>query len=248
MPSYEFTLSDGTTHKVTGASPEDAYASLIARMPAAGQEQHSFAGDFGRGFRQGLVDPIDGAIEIANHVVSRTLTPERLQEWQRSAQQAGWTGTAGRVLGNVINPLNLIPASWAGRAAAVLPLAGRAATAARAAVGGATAAGLHPVGKTDDYTMSKLGQVALGGATAGSLGALASQAAATVRTTPGGHLAAHMFGHALGLPWYLRYPFVRAVGPSISQAGQAGARTLGSIPPGSAGAAAGELSRSDEEE
>lgn len=136
------------------------------------------------GFMQGLTDPLYGAAQMVGKVLeqvpenitvmgrpvaasarafSEKVIPQREQQYQEQRAAAGQDGfDTGRLVGNVVNPANLVGGV---RAAPV--------------IAGAIQGTLQPVTSTDNFTTEKLGQAAIG-AVGGKLGEAVATGAAKV--------------------------------------------------------------------
>jgi hypothetical protein len=95
--------------------------------------------EFAAGVAQGEIDPEEGIAQLVGHATGMKWRPEWSENLRRKAESSGF-GVAGRIAGNVVNPINLIPGAW-------LTGAGTPALATRAFVGGANALVRAPGGR-----------------------------------------------------------------------------------------------------
>ena len=113
--------------------------------------------DLLRGIGQGLIDPVEGLAQLAEHLAGRRLTPEGLRNWAkdfRNKAQSTYMGIGGEVAGNVAGLA--IPGGMLGKAATV---GGRIAQ----GIGEGAAGGLlQPVTGGGDYASTKVRQGVLG--------------------------------------------------------------------------------------
>jgi hypothetical protein len=126
------------------------------------------ASDVLDGVMQGLLDPIEGMVQLAEHAGGHKIAPDSLRNWARDYRkkvQGSWFGQGGEFLGNAAT--FAIPFAGAARGAAAANTALRAVPAAARAIEGATAAELQPVSGGGDYWKTKRSQ-AVGGAALGS--------------------------------------------------------------------------------
>ena len=168
--------------------PEITDPELLKRLNAGRTSEPDTAGTSGRGERkfqligpepeidllrgvaQGLIDPVEGIVQLAEKSTGWKMAPESLRNWARefrSRVQSSGPGIAGEVVGNVA------PALFSGGMTA-MPLTARL-------VAGAAGGAMQPVSGSADYWKTKLGQSVLGGVAGGSLPALAAAASAAPR-------------------------------------------------------------------
>jgi hypothetical protein len=143
------------------------------------------ATDLLQGVAQGLIDPIEGLVQLAERSTDWKIAPQGVRDWARNyRKQARSTmmGMGGEIVGNIAP-------------AFVVPGAGGASFLSRA-LGGAVAGGLQPVsgGSDSDYWRTKRDQMAMGAVGGSTLPALAGQVARA------GPALAHAAGHAAGIP------------------------------------------------
>lgn len=140
-------------------------------QPQTPAKETSFVQDLMRGFR----DPIDAAAQLLPRVLEVVTSaggavPNEVSEWfgkeakrvdalNKSVEQqyraaGGEDLTAGRVIGNIVNPASIAPALRASQLV-------RAPT-ARAAIAGATGGALTPVTDTENFAETKALQAGLG--------------------------------------------------------------------------------------
>ena len=189
------------------------------------------------GVSQGLIDPVEGLVQLAEKSSGWKLAPESVRnfarDWRNRAQST-YAGIGGEVIGNVLPAFatggTTIPAALAGTLPkALIGLAPRAGAAAaqrlipRAIVGAGSAAAA-PVSGDSDYWRTKREQAALGAVTGGTVPAL-------------GHLAgqvAPLIAHA-GLPRWLSH----LAGGTIGAGATGVSRAVISPGPGGYGRVAG---------
>lgn len=148
-----------------------AIASARMRLNQQPQQETSFAQDLMRGFR----DPVDAAAQLLPRVLEVVTSaggtvPNEVSQWfakeaqrvdalnksaeQQYRAQGGSDLTAGRVIGNIVNPANIVPALRASQLVRA-PMA-------KAAVVGATGGALTPVQDTENFAEAKAMQTGLG--------------------------------------------------------------------------------------
>jgi hypothetical protein len=135
------------------------------------------ASDFFQGGVQGLLDPIEGLIQLVEKSGNWEIAPKGLRDWARNyRKQARSTmaGIGGEVAGNIA-PSVLIPGGAAGTAAS---WGERALT---AGLSGGIAGGLQPVSGGSDYWKTKRDQAALGAVAGVVAPSLASGAGGVLR-------------------------------------------------------------------
>ena len=175
--------------------------------------------DLARGVGQGLLDPVEGAAQFAEHVLKEfapdaKVAPDALRKWARDYRKEARSSIAG-VGGEVIG--NLAPGLVAGGLTQGLNWGSRL-------LGGAAAGAFQPVSGEGDFWRTKLAQAIGGGAAGATLPALAAQAG---RLAPALTAAA---GHMVGLPKWITHAAAGAAAP-VSAVGTA----LERIPPGGYG-------------
>lgn len=143
--------------------------------------RESTAANIRHGFEQGLLDPVEGLGQIVEHLTGVRLGSDelrrKLREFRDNAR-GSQAGVAAEIVGNILNPANIVPgagvARGAGLAARGLGLArsGLTGLASRAAtegfLPGAAVGAMQPV-QGDDFSAAKWDQ-----ATAGGLAGLAA--------------------------------------------------------------------------
>jgi hypothetical protein len=176
--------------------------------------------DLLQGISQGLIDPVEGIVQLAEKSTGWKIAPQNVRDWARNYRnQARSTmlGVGGEVVGNIA-PALVLPGGAMGTAASL----------GERAIAGAVAGGLQPVSGGGDYWRAKANQAILGGLTGGGLAPLARQAA---RIAPFlGHTAAHMH-------------FIPGAGVRLGQLAampiSGAARQVAKLPAGASGAVAG---------
>lgn len=123
------------------------------------------ATDLLHGVMQGLIDPVEGIVQLAEKSSGWKLAPQGVKDWARQYREKARStmlGIGGEVVGNIA-PAVLMPEisgpAWAGRFA---PLVSRAAT------GGAFAE-MQPVDSGQDYWRAKRNQAITGMAAGGAM-------------------------------------------------------------------------------
>lgn len=208
MTTFTFNGPNGQTKTIDAPTREDAIRQLnsgIANPPAVGQPGHPLQKtdpapqDFGStganlaaGAAQGLLNPVEGAAQLAEHLpyvggVVRSVIPQGLRDWAKNFQSRAESTTAGRVgefAGNVA-PFLFQPELGVARAASAAPYLGRTlGFLGRLAERGTLPASLEPVpeqpkpsGKMvapDDFWTQKLHQAEVGTAVGAPFEAVAS--------------------------------------------------------------------------
>lgn len=190
---------------------EEAPAGDPARAPPRVEGGYKLGNeiDLMAGVAQGVIDPIEGIVQLAEKSSGWHLAPEGVKNMARALRnraQSSALGIGGEVAGNLL-PMIIAPeaeaAGWLGRAAA-----------------GAARAGMQPVsgGKDNDYWATKGAQLA-GGAAAGPAGAALARGA--------GKVAPYLpfVGHPLtGIAHLVRSAMGKHSNPPISQLANAASR------------------------
>jgi hypothetical protein len=173
-----------------------------------------------KGIGQGLIDPIEGAVQLAEHISHKKLAPDFIRKMARDYRknvQSTIAGEAGELGGNVAGAF-ILPGMTIGRG-----LTGVGGIVARG-LGGAAVGAMQPVeGATssDDFLGRKEQQASIGALATG----LPSVVGQLGRIAP---TATHM---AIHHPWYSLAPrALRATGVGASK-----------LPPGAVAAPAAEL-------
>jgi hypothetical protein len=194
MPTWEWTLPNGKKAQGTGKDEREAWSVYLRNQeliepPAPGSEEEKGlpkksgdATDVFEGVLQGLIDPIEGLGQLAEHITGLK-APEsirkRLKDF-RTKVQSTVGGEIGEIGGNIAGAF--IPGMAGTRllrgAGMLAPTARLSANtlAARAAAGAAMSAA-QPVESGDDYWRTKANQALTGAALGGSLSSIASRAA-----------------------------------------------------------------------
>jgi hypothetical protein len=131
--------------------------------------------DLLQGVAQGLIDPVEGIVQLAEKSTGWNLAPQGIKDWARDyRKQARSTmlGMGGEVVGNLAP--SLIPGGAIGTGAA---WADRALT-------GAVAGMAQPVSGGGDYWQTKRAQTALGGAGGAVVPPVAGAAGRTIAAIP----------------------------------------------------------------
>jgi hypothetical protein len=137
--------------------------------------------DLLQGVSQGLIDPVEGLVQLAERSQHWVRAPQGLRDWARSyRRQARSTmlGVGGEVAGNVL-PAVLFPA-------------GTAAALGERAVAGAIAGAAQPVSGGGNFWRTKAGQAILGGLTGGAAPVAANAVGGIAPAL--GQMASHMMG------------------------------------------------------
>lgn len=176
MPVYEY---KGKYYELSGGlSKEQALAKIKASVGETPKEDTSmpaFGGldEYGvennvqmeqpTGFARGLEDPVVALMQLLGGQELRKRLAEREQRYQQQREAQGESGIEwSRVGGNVLNPLNIIPAAGAAKGAALLG-GGRM---AQAGAAGAAGALTQPLEQGEGgFAVEKAKQVATGVAT-----------------------------------------------------------------------------------
>jgi hypothetical protein len=162
-----------------------AIANARLRLQQQPQQETSFAQDLMRGFR----DPVDAAAQLLPRMLEVVTSaggtvPNEVSNWfakeaarvdalnktaeQQYRAQGGSDLSAGRFIGNVVNPATLVPAARAAQLVRA-PLG-------KAAITGAVGGALTPVTDTENFAEAKAMQTGLGAA----LGPVAEKVAGVV--------------------------------------------------------------------
>ena len=139
--------------------------------------------DLLRGVSQGLIDPIEGIVQLAEKSTGWELAPDSVRSWAREYRkkaQSTAMGIGGEVVGNIAPAL-------------VFP-AGTAASLIERGIAGGIAGGVEPVSGGGDYWRTKAGQVAAGAITGGAAPAISG---AVGRMAPA-------ISQARGVPGWIR--------------------------------------------
>jgi hypothetical protein len=125
-----------------------------------------------RGVSQGLIDPIEGIAQLAEHSTGMKLAPDIVRQYARDWRKRArgtYAGVGGEVLGNVLPAL----------------LTGGASSLGEGIIAGAVAGGAQPVEGGGDYWQTKLNQVGAGAFTGGAGPAVARGVAGLTHIPPG---------------------------------------------------------------
>lgn len=219
MPKYRITLPDGTVHEEEGVTQRDAWNSLQTKLgksvlpgregqPALPHETGGVKRGPGqiainilKGILQGGLDPVEGAIQLGEHIAGSKIPLDTWRKTLRDFRKDVRSTPEGRIgeFGGNVAVLG-VPGMAAMRGAA---MAGLGARTLSGAVGGATSGMMQPVqgARNDaDYWATKGGQAALGTLAGGAspwLGGVVSQ-------------WARDFRH---LPWWARHSLGLTVAP-----------------------------------
>ena len=161
-------------------------AHRVSTAPVKGRGTNEI--DVAAGIAQGLIDPVEGLVQILERSTGKKLAPERVRDLARTLRdraQASGLGIAGEVVGNILPAILTMGESAPLTAASILP---------RAAAG-ATMGALQPVRGDSDFWNTKVRQALLGAGAGVTLPALASAA----RRLPSAVL------HGTGLPAWLAH-------------------------------------------
>jgi len=236
MATFEFDMPDGTKKRAIGNTPEEAWQSVNASLAPPseprkpGEKEPLKLGepiDVLRGVSQGLLDPVEGLVQLAEKTTGWDLAPKGLRDWARDYRkkaQSTVLGQGGEIGGNLL--WSAVPGVGAARTAA---LAGRVAPwLGRATVGavGGMAAPVSGGGSEEDYWRAKQNQASLGAIGGTALPAIAGAAARA------GQIPAH-------ISYY--HPLASSLANVAAQGAGAAGRGLQTIAPEAAGAAAGEI-------
>jgi hypothetical protein len=137
--------------------------------------------DLLQGVSQGLIDPVEGLVQLAERSTGWKMAPQSVRDWARNwRRQARSTmlGAGGEVAGNVL-PAVLFPA-------------GTAAALGERAVAGAVAGAAQPVSGGGNFWLTKAGQAVLGALTGGAAPVAANAVGGIAPAL--GHMASHMMG------------------------------------------------------
>lgn len=238
MATWEFPLPDGTKVTGEGATKEAAWKNYLyskrikdigTNAPASekptprGQWQDIFYG-----VGQGLLDPIEGMVQMAEHVANHKIAPDTVRNWAKDFRknvQSTWAGRAGELGGNIAG----LALPGAGLARTVSGMA-RAIPKVSAAVGDIVGSGtsgalmgesipVQGAQTEDEYWNTKRNQAAAGALAGGTLPSVARGLRSVV--PPSAHFSYHH-------PWFSVLPrLARGTGNVLHQ-----------IAPESAGAAA----------
>jgi hypothetical protein len=134
--------------------------------------------DLLQGVAQGLIDPVEGIVQLAEKSTGWDIAPQGVKDWARNyRKQARSTmlGIGGEVAGNIA-PSLLLPGGAAGTAASW----------GERALTGAVAGMAQPVSGGGDYWQTKKAQMAAGGIGGAALPPVAGVAGRTIGAIPSG--------------------------------------------------------------
>src|SRR5882672_11194374 len=146
MATFEFDMPDGTKKRAIGNTPEEAWQSVNASLAPPseprkpGEKGPLKIGDpveFLRGVSQGVMDPIEGLVQLAEKSTGWNIAPEGLRNWAREYRkqaQSTIAGQGGEVVGNIAG--FMIPGMVAARMPALFSAAGLGGRAIMGAAGG----------------------------------------------------------------------------------------------------------------
>lgn len=174
------------------------------------------------GVSQGLIDPVEGLVQLAEKSSGWKLAPDSVRKFARdwrNRAQSSYAGIGGEVVGNVLPFLASGGSSAAGTAASLLPRAARVAPLLERVTAGAVAGGLQPVSGDSDYLRTKLEQAAGGAVLGGAVPSLANLA---------GRVPHSVLSHT-GLPRWLTRPMTAPITAATGAVAGVPAGTYGAV-------------------